>query len=125
MATFQSPHGFPPPPTHTAHPDGPPSGITVGGFQALIRDRYYATDSARGPAGTFLLLMEEVGELATALHDNRPGKTPSPAERANLEEEIVDVFAWLATIANITGVDMEAALAKYTDRARVKGVKPV
>jgi NTP pyrophosphatase (non-canonical NTP hydrolase) len=97
----------------------------VGGFQALIRDRYYSTDSARGPAGTFLLLMEEVGELATALHDNRPGKSPSPAERSNLEEEIVDVFAWLATIANITGVDMEAALAKYTDRARVKGVKPV
>lgn len=97
----------------------------MAGFQALIRDRYYPTDSARGPAGTFLLLMEEVGELATALHDNRPGKSPSAAERANLEEEIVDVFAWLATIANITGVDMEAALAKYTDPERVKGVKGV
>jgi NTP pyrophosphatase (non-canonical NTP hydrolase) len=69
--------------------------------------------------------MEEVGELATALHDNRPGKQPSAAERANLEEEIVDVFAWLATIANITGVDMQAALAKYTDPDRVKGVKGV
>lgn len=116
---------YPPAPTHQAHTKTDPTGITVAGFQALIRERYYPTDSARGPAGTFLLLMEEVGELATALHDNRPGKTPSAAERANLEEEIVDVFAWLATIANITGVDMQAALAKYTDPDRVKGVKGV
>lgn len=116
---------YPPAPSHLSHGADDPTGITVSGFQALIRDRYYTTDSARGPAGTFLLLMEEVGELATALHDNRPAKTPTPEQRANLEEEIVDVFAWLATIANITGVDMERALAKYTVRDRVKGTKPV
>ena len=116
---------YPPAPTHATHTKTDPTGITVAGFQALIRDRYYPTDSARGPAGTFLLFMEEVGELATALHDNRPGKSPTPAQRANLEEEIVDVFAWLATIANITGVDMQAALVKYTDPERVKGVKGV
>ncbi|MEK6701293.1 MAG: MazG nucleotide pyrophosphohydrolase domain-containing protein, partial [Planctomycetota bacterium] len=114
-----------PPPVHPAHSAPNPSGISVAGFQALIRDRYFPTDSARGPAGTFLLFMEEVGELATALHDNRPGKSPTPAQRANLEEEIVDVLAWLATIANITGIDMQAALEKYTDPDRVKGVKPV
>ena len=125
MASHQSPHGFPPPPPHKSHTKTDPSGISVAGFQALIRDRYYPTDSARGPAGTCLLFMEEVGELATALHDNRPGKSPTPAQRANLEEEIVDVFAWLATIANITGVDMQEALSKYTDPERVKGVKPV
>lgn len=116
---------YPPAPTHSTHTKTDPNGITVAGFQALIRDRYYPTDSARGPAGTFLLLMEEVGELATALHDNRPGKSTTPAQRANLEEEIVDVFAWLATIANITGIDMQAALVKYTDPERVKGVKGV
>lgn len=125
MSSHLSPHGFPPPPPHKSHTNTDPSGITIAGFQALIRERYYPTDSARGPAGTFLLFMEEVGELATALHDNRPGKTPTPAQRANLEEEIVDVFAWLATIANITGVDMQQALMKYTDPERVKGVKPV
>jgi len=116
---------YPSPPTHRSHDADDPTGITVSGFQALIRDRYYATDAARGPAGTFLLFMEEVGELATALHDNRPSKTPTSEQRANLEEEIVDVFAWLATIANITGVDMERALSKYTVRDRVKGTKPV
>ena len=99
------------------------SGLSVTGFQSLIRERYFATDSARGSAVTFLLFMEEVGELATSLHENRPGKTPTTEQRANLEEEFADVLAWLATLANITGVDLERALGKYTKPGRVEGVK--
>jgi NTP pyrophosphatase (non-canonical NTP hydrolase) len=98
--------------------------ITVSGFQQLIRERYFPTDSARGTPGTFMWFVEEVGELATALHDNAPGKTPTEAERANLGEEFADVFAWLCTLANINGVDLERALSKYTEPERVKGVKP-
>lgn len=101
---------------------GMSTSLTVAGFQKLIRERYYASDSARGPAGTFLLFMEEVGELATALHDNRPGKSPTPEQRANLSEEFADVIAWLSTLANITGVDLETALKKYTEGG-VEGVK--
>lgn len=97
--------------------------LSVSDFQTLIRDRYYATDSARGPAGTFLLFMEEVGELATALHDNRPGKSPTADQQANLREEFADVLAWLMTLANIMQVDVADALTKYTDPDRVKGVK--
>ncbi len=97
--------------------------LSFAAFQQLIRDRYYATDSARGTPGTFMWLMEEVGELATALQDNAPGKQPTPEQRANLNEEFADVIAWLTTLANINGVDLEAALAKYTDVERVKGVK--
>ncbi|MBX3316350.1 MAG: hypothetical protein KF902_05745 [Phycisphaeraceae bacterium] len=97
--------------------------LSVQAFQALIRDRYYATDSARGPAGTFLLFMEEVGELATALHENRPGKSPTSQQIANMHEEFADVLAWLATLANIMNVDLDTALSKYTDPDRVKGVK--
>ena len=110
-----------------------PTPLTFAAFQELIRDRYFPTDNARGPAGTFLLFMEEVGELATALHDNRPPATPAspggkkrpitPEERANLEEEFADVLAWLATLANITGVDLEHALRKYTEEGRVEGTK--
>ena len=49
--------------------------------------------------------MQEVGELATAL------RSGSPEERAL---EFADVLAWLATLANIAGVDLEAAIqAKY------------
>lgn len=105
--------------------------LTIRRFQTLIRDRYFATDSLRGGAGTFLLFMEEVGELATAIHDNRPVGTPpagkrqapTAAERANLEEEFADVLAWLMTLANIHGVDIDHALRKYTQAGRVEGIK--
>ncbi|MCC6228264.1 MAG: nucleotide pyrophosphohydrolase [Phycisphaerales bacterium] len=96
--------------------------VTFAAFQKLIHDRYYKTDSARGTPGTFMWLMEEVGELATALHNNAPGKRPSEEERANLDEEFADVIAWLTTLANINGVDLEKALQKYTV-VGVEGVK--
>lgn len=99
--------------------------LTVSEFQHLIRERYYATDSARGEAGTFLLFMEEVGELATAIHNNRRGKTtpPTAEQRDNLTEEFADVLAWLATLANILDVDLAESLTKYTEPGRVEGVK--
>src|SRR6187431_1612492 len=100
----------------------PPASLTVAAFQQLIRDRYYPTDAARGTAGTFMWFIEEVGELATALQNNAPGKTPSAEDRANLDEEFADVFAWLMTLANINGVDVAAALRKYTEPG-VEGVK--
>lgn len=97
--------------------------LTVDRFQELIRERYFATDSARGTPGTFMWLIEEVGELATSLHECGPGQTPTPEQRKNLEEEFADVLAWLMTLANINGVRMADALVKYTDPERVKGTK--
>jgi NTP pyrophosphatase (non-canonical NTP hydrolase) len=96
--------------------------LTISAFQQLIRDRYFPTDSARGTPGTFMWFIEEVGELATALHNNAAGKAPTAAERANLDEEFADVLAWLTTLANINGVDLERALRKYTEQG-VEGVK--
>jgi NTP pyrophosphatase (non-canonical NTP hydrolase) len=96
--------------------------LTVARFQQIIRDRYYPTDSARGTPGTFMWFIEETGELATALMNNAPGKNPTPQQRANLEEEFADVLAWLTTLANINGVDLENALRKYTHEG-VEGVK--
>ena len=79
--------------------------ITLTEFQQLIRRMYLEKDIARGIDGTFMWLMEEVGELASAL---RKG---TPEERA---AEFADVLAWLATIANVAGVDLTAAVqAKY------------
>nr|WP_145059946.1 MazG nucleotide pyrophosphohydrolase domain-containing protein [Lignipirellula cremea] len=66
---------------------------------------YIEKDLARGVDGTFMWLMEEVGELAAALRSG------------TLEEqtaEFADVLAWLATIANVAGVDLTAGVrAKY------------
>lgn len=98
-----------------------PSPLTVRDFQGLIRDKYLATDAARGTPATFMWFIEEIGELSTALANNAPGKSPTPEERANLAEEFADVVAWLCTLANVNGVDLEKALEKYT----VKGVEGV
>jgi NTP pyrophosphatase (non-canonical NTP hydrolase) len=78
--------------------------ISLRDFQLLIRKMYYEKDAERGVSGTFMWLMEEMGELATAL---RTGE-----DRDNLEEEFADVVAWLTTIANVAGVDLSAALQK-------------
>jgi len=105
-----------------SQPEPPPEPLTFAAFQALIRERYHATDSARGTPRTFMWLIEEMGELATALQNNLPGKAPTPEEKANLEEEFADVIAWLTTIANVHGVEFERALRKYTHGA-IEGEK--
>jgi len=84
-------------------------------FQDLIARRYKATDQARGVPKTFMWFIEEVGELSTAL--------ASGDDKANTEEEFADVFAWLCTLANISDVDLEKALGKYTS-GRLEGFKP-
>lgn len=85
-----------------------PQELTIQTFQALIRDRYFKTDSERGVGGTFLWLSEEFGELAHALGKWQRGD----GDMDNLEEEFADVIAWVTTLANITGVDLSEALHK-------------
>ncbi len=87
--------------------------MTLREFQEFIREKYYATDSARGTPGTFMWFVEEVGELATALAGD---------DQANKEEEFADVLAWLCTLANINDVDLVRAIEKYTE-GNVEGTK--
>ena len=94
--------------------------MTIAEFQRMIRDKYYATDSARGAPGTYLWFVEEVGELAHAIANRERGKL----DQANLEEEFADVIAWLATLANICDVDLEKAIAdKYIKDGGPAGYK--
>lgn len=77
------------------------SDISVSDFQALIRKMYYMKDAQRGIDGTFMWLLEEIGELAAAL------RSGTAADRA---EEFADVLAWLVTIANVAEVDLSNAI---------------
>jgi NTP pyrophosphatase (non-canonical NTP hydrolase) len=77
--------------------------MTLTELQDLIRATYGAKDARRGVEGTFMWFMQEVGELATALRGG------SAEERAL---EFADVLAWLATLANGVGVDLEAAVRR-------------
>jgi NTP pyrophosphatase (non-canonical NTP hydrolase) len=82
-----------------------PADLSIADLQRHIRQMYYEKDVVRGVDGTFMWLMEEVGELASALRGN---------DRQNLAEEFADVIAWLVTIANVADIDLATALtAKY------------
>ncbi|MFW6060317.1 MAG: MazG nucleotide pyrophosphohydrolase domain-containing protein [Phycisphaeraceae bacterium] len=85
--------------------------LTLRTFQAHIRERYEATDRARGTPGTFMWFVEEVGELATALH-KRAGEGGATSGGEDLEGEFADVLAWLCTLANINDVDLAAAVQR-------------
>lgn len=87
---------------NTPEPPQTPT-VTLDEFQQLIRRMYFEKDKVRGVEGTFIWLIEEIGELATAL------RTGTPEE---LALEFADVLAWLATIANVANVDLSAAVAK-------------
>jgi NTP pyrophosphatase (non-canonical NTP hydrolase) len=73
-------------------------------LQSSMARLYLERDQERGRDVTFRWLTEEVGELARAM---RTG------DRANLEHEFGDVMAWLASLANLEGVDLETAVARY------------
>jgi NTP pyrophosphatase (non-canonical NTP hydrolase) len=77
--------------------------LALRDFQRLIREMYYEKDAARGVDGTFMWLMEEVGELAAALREGT---------REEQAAEFADVLAWLATIANVADIDLAAAIQK-------------
>ncbi len=80
-------------------------------MHSLYRDR----DAARGPDATFRWMTEEIAELARAL---RTG------DRANLVHEFGDVLAWLASLANLEGVDLEMAVGRYRDGCPRCGLSP-
>ena len=79
------------------------TSIGLDDFQRLIRNMYFQKDAARGIDGTFMWLMEEVGELAAALREGT---------HQQKMEEFADVLAWLVTIANVANVDLSAAITQ-------------
>jgi NTP pyrophosphatase (non-canonical NTP hydrolase) len=84
-------------------------------FQTTIRATYHDRDASRGIDGTFRWLAEEVGELARALRTGEP---------ASLTHEVGDVLAWLTSLADLAGVDLERAAARYADGCPKCGATP-
>jgi len=77
-------------------------------FQEMMRRLYLHRDSERGIKGTYNWLVDEAKELWEALEKG---------DKEATEREFADVIAWLASLANITGIDLEkAALEKYDDK---------
>ena len=77
----------------------------IRAFQELMRQLYFHRDTERGVKGTYEWLADELEELREALEGN---------DKEATEKEFADVIAWLASLANMTGIDLEtAALKKY------------
>ena len=90
--------------------------MRIGEFQRHIGELYLEKDKRRGAEGTMLWLIEEVGEMTEAARRK---------ELAHLGEEMADVLAWTASLANLYGVDLEAAVAaKYPATCKRCGRKP-
>jgi NTP pyrophosphatase (non-canonical NTP hydrolase) len=82
--------------------------VHIREFQKMMRSIYFHRDSKRGIEGTFDWLVDEVKELGEALKTD---------DKEALENEFADVIAWLASLANVTDVDLEkAALNKYDNK---------
>jgi NTP pyrophosphatase (non-canonical NTP hydrolase) len=80
--------------------------VEIETLQATIAATYLGRDGERGVDATFRWFTEEVGELARAIRTR---------ERANLELEFSDVFAWLLSLANLLDVDLADAMARYAN----------
>ncbi|MBI4934740.1 MAG: pyrophosphohydrolase [Actinobacteria bacterium] len=73
-------------------------------LQAFIEVTFGERDRGRGVPASVAWLAEEVGELAQAV---RKG---THEQRVH---EFGDVIAWVATLANQTGVDLTEAIDRY------------
>jgi NTP pyrophosphatase (non-canonical NTP hydrolase) len=80
--------------------------VELADLQARIEATFGARDRARGVDGTFRWWVEEVGEVAKALRSGDP---------VELQHELGDALAWLVSVANVAGVDLEQAIARFAD----------
>ena len=77
-------------------------------FQNMMKHIYFQRDFERETVGTFNWFVEEVEELKEAIEEGK---------KKAIESEFADVFAWLASLANVVNVDLErAAMSKYDNR---------
>jgi NTP pyrophosphatase (non-canonical NTP hydrolase) len=78
--------------------------VELAALQRLMESTYGARDRDRGVAASVAWLCEEVGEFA---------KAARKGSREEQLEELADVLAWLASIANQLGLSMDDAVERY------------
>jgi NTP pyrophosphatase (non-canonical NTP hydrolase) len=80
--------------------------MDIAAFQSLIARTFGERDRARGLPPSVAWLCEEVGELARAA---RKGT------RAEQLEELADVLAWTASLAEQLGLSLDEAAQRYAE----------
>jgi NTP pyrophosphatase (non-canonical NTP hydrolase) len=80
--------------------------MEISELQDVIERTFGDRDRARGVPSTVAWLAEEIGELAQAV---RKGTTEQQVH------EFGDVIAWVATLANQLGIDLDLAAQRYAN----------
>ena len=75
-------------------------------LQDVIERTFGDRDRARGLPSTVAWLAEEIGELAQAVRKGTPEQQV---------HEFGDVIAWVATLANQMGIDLDLAAQRYAN----------
>lgn len=84
--------------------------MKISKFQNLMKELYYHQDSKRGIKGTFIWLVEEIGELACILKSNN-------IDKKKASEELADVIAWTNSLGNLLDINLEKVLLdKYPNK---------
>jgi NTP pyrophosphatase (non-canonical NTP hydrolase) len=89
--------------------------VDLGRLQELMEATYGQRDRARGVPASVAWLAEEVGEFA---------KAARKGNRAEQLEELGDVLAWTASLANQLGLSMDEAVDRYADGCPKCGAVP-
>lgn len=74
----------------------------------LVKDRGFDKETI---PEVFILLAEEVGELARAIRKSNGQKIDRSRRQHDVEEELADVFFMLIDLSNRLGVDLAQAFA--------------
>ncbi len=94
--------------THLVNVDG-----LIAAQREFAADRHW--QPFHTPRNLMLALTGEVGELAEIFQWKTDAEAAhlaaNPAEYAHLQEELADVLMYLVRLADVTGVDLNAAVA--------------
>jgi NTP pyrophosphatase (non-canonical NTP hydrolase) len=89
--------------------------MDLAALQTVIDRTFGERDRARGVPATVAWLCEELGELAQAV---RKGTVEQQMH------EFGDVLAWVASLANQMGIDLDQAIARYATGCPRCGASP-
>jgi len=75
----------------------------------MVKERGFDKETVRD---VFLLLTEEIGELAKAIRHAEKLHIDETSEKKELKGELADVFIYLLDLSNHLGVDLEECFRK-------------
>lgn len=95
---------------------------TIRGYQKEIDDWAQTLERPYwSPMSQLARLVEEVGELARIYNHRHGEKIKKPTEEPDdFEGEIGDILFAVMCIANLEGVDLDAALEKVVEKSHIR-----